>query len=143
MKNILFYFLLIFPAGATLAQKADGLVNSKRFQFIANSITPLSSPTVLLTQPFNVVVKNDTLIASLPVQADPDKQVRIENTDKNFQAQVSSKKTRSGYDVTVSFLGATAPAQYSFEIARNGTATLRITGNGRPEVSYGGYIRGL
>jgi hypothetical protein len=121
------------------------MVDSSRFDFIAERVNPLRGSTRYLTSPYDVIVKKDSVVCYLPFfgrayQAPVDlSKGGIEFTSTNFSYQSNSKD--QSWDVLIKPNDYQNVQQLLFNISANGTATLNVVNTNRDPISFYGYIQ--
>lgn len=121
------------------------MVDSSRFDFVAERVNPLRGSTRYLTSPYDVIVKKDSVVCYLPFfgrayQAPVDlSKGGIEFTSTNFSYQSNSKD--GSWDVLVKPNDYQNVQQLLFNISANGTATLNVVNTNRDPISFYGYIQ--
>jgi hypothetical protein len=121
------------------------MVDSSRFVFVAERVSPLRGRTRYLTSRYDVVVKKDSITCFLPffgrafeAPVDPSKG-GIQFTSTRFSYNVSPKNNNQ-WQVTI------RPNDYSdvqelfFNIFDNGTATLNVVNTHRDPISFSGHM---
>ncbi len=157
MKNSIVYLLLplllaacshtrVSQDSATTAAQVDSLVDSKSFQFTAQSVQPLGSRSRMLSTLYFVRVDNNKLTVDLPYMGraysapmnTAESPLRFESTDFDYSIE-KNKKSRSllirphGIDVQ----------QLQFNIFDNGTTYLNVVSTSRQAISFNGYMQTL
>jgi Domain of unknown function (DUF4251) len=122
------------------------MVDSQRFIFEAQSVTPLRGHFRNLTSSYNVRVTEDTLQSYLPYfgrayspPVDPT-QSDLEFTSTDFSYTVSPFK-KNGWQIVIKPKDKSGIQQYLFTIFDNGNATLRVISTSRDAISFNGYVR--
>jgi hypothetical protein len=151
MKNFRFIVLLLICLGLTTLshaqQKTAGdikrMVESKTFVFKAESASPVSSGTRLLSPGYDVRVSGESVRADLPfygrAQTIPignDGGIRFNSSSFDYKV----KATKKGWQVTVNLKDISHVQQLYFYIYDNGTATLDVMNIHRDNISFRGYI---
>jgi hypothetical protein len=121
------------------------IVDSSRFVFVAERVTPLRGATRYLTSRYDVVVKKDTISSFLPffgrafqAPMDPSKG-GIQFTSTNFSYNVNPKNNDQ-WEVTIRPNDYPDVQQLFFNIFDNGTATLNVVSTHRDPISFSGHI---
>src|SRR5687767_9610598 len=118
MKQMLSFSLVLMMFSALLstdafAQKSDEksdeikqLIDSKRFEFIAQSMTPTSGRMRQLTSYYSLIVKPDTLLSDLPYAGraysapmDPTS-TGVSFTSTSYDYKISDRK-KGGWDIEI------------------------------------------
>ena len=122
------------------------MAESKHFNFIAQTVTPLRGRFRNLTTIYNVRVSNDTLISYLPffgrayTATINETESPLNFTSTDFSYTVTQHK-KSGWDIVIRPKDNTTIQQYSFTIFSNGTANLNVINTSRDPISFTGYIQ--
>ncbi|MEP6711613.1 MAG: DUF4251 domain-containing protein, partial [Ferruginibacter sp.] len=121
------------------------LVDSQRYIFIAESVSPLGSERRQLTSAYFLQVTKDTITCDLPyfgraytasigVSAGG-----FQFTSTEFDYKISAgKKKRENVDIKIKDTYDTK--QLSLVVFENGYASLNVISNNRQSISYSGYI---
>lgn len=121
------------------------LLNSKSFEFIANTAIPLSGPTKnLVGSNYSITFSPEMVISNMPFYGRAysgmimgrDKGMRFKGVPENFTL-INSK---NGYEVTTSVKGENDTYVISISTGNSGFATLSISSNDRGTISYQGEI---
>ncbi len=123
----------------------ETLLNSKNFEFIANTAIPLSGPTRnLVGSNYSITFTPKMVVSNMPFYGNAysgmalgrDKGMRFKgkpedfnvvNTGKGFEASASDKGENDSYFISIS-------------VGNSGFATLSISSNDRATISYQGEI---
>lgn len=165
MKKFLIVFktILFFPllAGITAsAQNTDkqqkqnaketsikNLVDSQRYVFVAQSVTPMSGRTRQLTSQYDLRVTRDTVAAFLPYfgrayTAPPigSTEGGIKFTSKDFQ-YTAKEGIKGGWDVYIQTKDANDTYRINLSISKTGYGNLQVNSNNRQPISFYGYIK--
>ncbi|MDP2687007.1 MAG: DUF4251 domain-containing protein [Aequorivita sp.] len=155
MKALRIFFALIFLfmfGNANAQDKTEKtqssiatLLNSKSFEFIANTAIPLSGPTKnLVGSNYSITFSPEMVISNMPFYGRAysgmimgrDKGMRFKGVPENFTL-INSK---NGYEVTTSVKGENDTYVISISTGNSGFATLSISSNDRGTISYQGEI---
>lgn len=152
---LFFLILILFPAcsGTKETLKSNtgnssvkNWVETKKFTFEAQSVTPLRGNFRTLTSPYDVVVKSDTLRSYLPyfgraynAPFNATESV-LDFTSTNLSYSVSPHK-KGGWNIVIRPKDKPEIEQYSFTIFNNGSANLNITFASRDPISFNGRIQ--
>ncbi|HET7118060.1 MAG TPA: DUF4251 domain-containing protein [Hanamia sp.] len=154
IKFLLSAFLLSFLLSQCSSSKkvvklnsdeVKNMVNSSRFVFVANRVTPLRGRTRFLTSYYDVVVKKDSLTTFLPffgrafqAPMDPSKG-GIQFISTNFTYNVTTKNNNE-WDIIIKPNDYADVQQLYFNIFDNGTANLNVVNTHRDPISFSGHI---
>ena len=126
----------------------QNIIQNQRFIFTAESVTPMRGTIKILTTPYDVTVKKDTLISYLPYfgrayqapisQTD----VGVKFTSTKYEYSVLPGKKNS-WEVKIVPRDNTDIRQMNFNIFNDGSATLDILSNFRDAISYRGRIAAI
>lgn len=127
------------------ATDTEALVGGRRFEFIAESASPLRGRTIFLSPGYSFSVLPDSIISHLPYYGrayqapmDPNSAgIRFTSTDFSY----SGKPRKRGWDIEIKPKDVQNAPQIYLSIAPNGHASLRITSFERQSISFNGYIR--
>lgn len=130
------------------SSKVQNLVNDQRFIFTAESMTPLRGRMQILTTPYDVIVKKDTLICYLPyfgrayqVPSNPNN-VGVQFTSNKYDYTFSPAKKNS-WEIKLVPKDMTDIREMTLDIYNDGSAYLNILSNFRDAISYKGYISAI
>ena len=154
--NIYIAFVMIFIfSQCSTAQKNKGnkdseifknMLESKHFDFVAQTVTPLRGQFRNLTSLYDVSVSNDSLVSYLPyfgraytAPLNPTES-GLDFTSTNFSYSITPHK-KSGWYVVLKPKDNTAVQQFTFTIYNNGTASLNVISTSRDAISFNGYIQ--
>ena len=145
------FVLFIFGSAAAQekTEKAkssiEELLNSKNFEFIANTAIPLSGPTRdLVASNYSITFTPEMVISNMPfygraysgMALGRDKGMRFEGKPENFTVTNAKK----GYEVSTEVKGENDTYFISITTGHAGFATLSISSNDRGTISYQGEI---
>src|SRR5215203_3189394 len=148
-KNFLFS-VLVFANSTIHAQDKDSerrsLVESKRFVFKAQSVSPASAPLRQLNgDNYDLKVLGDSLVSYLPyfgrayTAPTPGTTGGYNFTSTKFD-YTSKNRKKGGWDITLKPKDVTDFREFGLTISQNGTASLRALSNNRQLISYNGFI---
>lgn len=150
----IFYAVLFFlTIGSVAAQDTPEriqtsiktLLNSKNFEFIANTAIPLSGPPKnLVGSNYSITFSPEMVISNMPfygraysgMQLGRDKGMRFAGMPENFRVT----NTKNGYEVNTQIKGENDTYIVSITMGNSGFATLSISSNDRSSISYQGEI---
>lgn len=153
MKRLLFYiFPLVMLSHFSLAQDeksteggAAKLIQSRRFEFVAESAHPLRGRTIFLSPGYTLTVSGDSLISDLPYYGrayqatlDPD-DAGIKFTSSDYAYDVKEK--RKGWDISLKPNDVRPGPQMSLSVSSDGHASLRVIMVDRQTISFNGQVR--
>jgi len=126
-------------------QEIKGLIEAKRYVFIAQSATPMGGRFIQLTSPYDLKVRPDSVISYLPYYGraysaplDPSKG-GIQFTSTDFEYTQAARK-KGGWEILIKPKDVRDPRQLSLTIGAGGNATLQVVSNDRQAISFNGYI---
>ena len=122
-----------------------GLIDAKRYVFIAQSATPMGGRFVQLTSDYDLKIRPDSVISYLPYYGrsysaplDPT-QSGIQFTSTDFEYTQKARK-KGGWDIVIKPKDVRDPRQLSLTVSEGGNATLQVVSNDRQAISFSGYI---
>ena len=121
------------------------LVQSKKFDFVAQTAIPTSGRTINLTSLYNVRLSGDTLISDLPyfgrayVAPMNPSEGGIHFTSTQFSYDIKERK-KGGWDVTLLPRDTKDVRQMYLTISQEGYASLQVGSENRQNISFNGYI---
>ncbi|QQX75467.1 MULTISPECIES: DUF4251 domain-containing protein [Aequorivita] len=162
MKKRIFLFIALFcftlsslnaqnkttktqPTAETEQTQTEILLNSKNFEFIANTAIPLSGPTKnLVGSNYSITFTPEMVTSNMPFYGRAysgmimgrDKGMRFKGKPEDFI--ITSAK--NGYNVTTTIKGETDIYVISISVGYSSFATLSISSNDRGTISYQGEI---
>jgi hypothetical protein len=128
--------------------QVQNVLQNQRFIFTAESVTPMRGTIKVLTTPYDVTVKKDTLVSFLPYfgrayQAPMNPtDVGVQFTSTKFEYSVMPAKKNS-WEVKIVPKDNTDIREMNFTIFNDGTASLNILSNFRDAISYRGHIAAI
>ncbi len=145
-------FVLFIFGNATAQEKTEKakssieeLLNSKSFEFIANTAIPLSGATRdLVGSGYSITFSPEMVVSNMPfygraysgMNMGRDKGMRFKGIPENFTV-VNSK---NGYEVSTKVKGENDTYVILITTGNSGFATLSISSNDRGTISYHGEI---
>ena len=127
-------------------QEISNMLNSKRFMFIAERVNPLRGSSRILTSPYDVIVKPDTLNCYLPyfgrayeAPLDPSKG-GLDFKSHSFSYNITVKN-KDEWQVYISPKDEPGVQQLYFQVFGNGTTTLNVVNTNRDPISFYGHIK--
>lgn len=160
-RNILFAVLFCFILGGVNAQdktakaqlapkaeqsKTEVLLNSKTFEFIANTMYPMGqSSKNLVGSDYSVTFSPEMIISNMPfygrsysaMAIGKDKGMRFKGAPEDFTVE----KIRRGYEVKTTVKNDRDTFSLLLTVSDSGYATLSISTNNRETISYHGEVR--
>ena len=123
-----------------------GLLESKRYEFVAQSMTPHGGRLRQLTSYYNVIITPDSVNADLPYVgraysasvSTTDVGIKFISTEFDY---TSKDRKKGGWDVTIKPKGVTDVQQLFFTVYKDGTAYLQVTSNNRQGISFNGHVQ--
>jgi hypothetical protein len=120
-------------------------VETKNFVFQAQSASPQGGRFIQLTSPYDVRIKNDTLVTFLPyfgrafvAPINPaEGGIRFNST--SFDYTVENRK-KGGWNVLITPQDARDVRLLQFIITETGNATLQVLSNNRQPITFNGFI---
>lgn len=151
--RILYTLVVLFIFGSTTAQNntekphtsIETLLNSKNFEFIANTALPLGKPPKnLVGSNYSITFSPEMVISNMPFYGRAysgmimgrDKGMRFKGKPEDFI--ITSAK--NGYNVTTTVKGETDIYVISISVGYSSFATLSISSNDRGTISFQGEI---
>ena len=121
------------------------LVESKRFVFTVQSISPLRGGSRQATSTWDLTIKPDSLVSYLPyfgrafaASMDPT-QNGLNFTSTDFQYSMQRAK-KNGWNITILPKDANDVQKMTLSIGSTGYGTLQVVSNNRDPISFYGYI---
>jgi hypothetical protein len=120
-------------------------IDSQRFTFVAESVTPMRGGTRFLSSPYDVYVSKDSVVAFLPyfgrsTSAPADlSEGGIKFTSTRFSYKADNRPDR--WDIMIKPGDTRDAQQFLFTIFRNGKANLQVTSNSRDMITFAGRIK--
>jgi hypothetical protein len=142
------FFLNAQNSSKTKAQEIADLVNSQKYMFVAQFVSPMSGSTRILTSDYDLTVTKENIIAYLPyfgrAYTAPigNSDVGIKFTSEKFDYKITpGKKGRKIVDIVTKDAGSSN--RLSLTIFSNGNATLDVITSNKQPISYSGYITAI
>lgn len=158
--NLLFAAILCFTLGTATAQEKDlkantnqetaqasdilNLLNSKEFEFTANTAFPLTGgPKNLVGSGYSITFSSEMVVSYMPYYGRGysgmalvrDKGMRFQGKPENF----SLRKNKS-YEVNLTVAVENDTYSISMSVSDSGNANLTISSNNRGTISYQGEV---
>jgi hypothetical protein len=148
----LFFSGSLFYSGQLHAQNTDRSskiavqIESKQFTFVARSVKPFRGSLRFLNDPYDVIVRPDSVISYLPFfgesQSAPmsssDGGIKFTSTKFDYKFE-KGKKDR--WNIEINFQDQDATRKFNFTIFDNGKASLDVTSTYRDPISFDGEIK--
>ena len=151
--NILAIALLAGVGYAQDAQKnseatkdTKALLDSQRFEFVAESANPLKGRSIHLSPGYTFIVLPDSVVSDLPYygrafQASFDtRDAGIKFISTDFDYAVKPRK-KNGWDISIKPKDVRHAPQIYLSVSTSGTGSLRISSVDRESISFTGYLR--
>ncbi len=127
-------------------EKIKNLVESRVYDFIAQSATPMSGRIRYLNTDYSLELRQDSMAADLPyfgrAYAAPinpaEGGIRFKSSD--FQYEIKDARN-GGWNIKIKPKDVPDIQQLIMQISANGYATLQVTSTNRQAISFNGYIR--
>jgi hypothetical protein len=126
-------------------ERVQKMILSKRFVFIAQSVSPTGGPTRQLTSTYTLKVLQDTVISDLPYFGRV-YQPSIGSSDggikfisHGFEYTAEDRK-RGGWDITIKTNDVRNSPRVYLTISGDGNTTTRVSSTDRQAISYYGHI---
>lgn len=124
----------------------QNLLNSKNYEFIAQTALPVGGRAINLTSAYDVQVLGYTVISDLPyfgrafvAPIDPS-DGGIHFTSNEFGYSLKERK-KGGWDIAILPKDAKDIRQMLLNVTESGYGTLQVISNDRQQISFNGYIR--
>ncbi|MEP7142615.1 MAG: DUF4251 domain-containing protein [Ferruginibacter sp.] len=134
---------------ATVKEVAiKNLIDSQRYVFHAENVTPMSGRQRFLTSDYIVNISKDTIISDLPyfgrAYSAPinSGEGGIKFTSTDFGYEIIPRK-KGGWDITIKPKDVPDVQRLTMTIFENGTASLQVTSTNRQPISFNGYVTKL
>jgi hypothetical protein len=151
--RIFYSLFVLFIFGSAAAQEKteksnssiETLLNSKNFEFIANTAIPLTGATRdLVGSDYSITFTPEMVISNMPFYGRAysgmaygrDKGMRFKGKPENFNITNSDK----GYEITVTVKGESDTYVISISAGNSSFATLSISSDDRGTITYQGEI---
>lgn len=151
--RIFYTLLVLFIFGSATAQveiekapnSIETLLNSKNFEFIANTMIPMSGGTKnLVGSNYSITFTPEMIVSNMPfygraysgMALNRDKGMRFKGKPESFIIT----NTEKGFDINAEVNGENDTYFISITAGNSGFATLSISSNDRGTISYQGEI---
>jgi hypothetical protein len=142
------FTVFLHAQGSKDAKKEEiqNLVESKHFMFVAQSALPLSEGVRILTSPYDVRLKGDTVESYLPyygrafsaVIGTTDQGLTFTSTQSDYDQKPAKK---GGWTITIKPKGQNIVQNMVFLVSESGSTSLQVNCRDRQAISYNGYIQ--
>jgi hypothetical protein len=154
MKPLKYLLALVFLNGPCSAQDQSAaqstgvkeLIESRRFEFVAQTANPLRGRVINLTSEYTFTVLPDTIMSHLPyfgrayqARLDPD-DAGITFTSTDFSYNVKERK-KGRWDIAIKPKDVMNAPNANLSVSPNGYASLHIISTDRQAISFRGVIR--
>ena len=126
-------------------QAIQTMTSDRRFVFQAQSASPMKGGTRQLSPGYTIVVKGDTVDCYLPyygraysASINPS-DAGIKFTSSDYEYIVNERK-KGGFDITIAPKDVHNSVKVYLSVARNGSASARVTSSDRQPISFNGYL---
>ncbi|MBA4055591.1 MAG: hypothetical protein C0490_12830 [Marivirga sp.] len=152
---IIHLFFVVFTTGITTVTAQDSnetsiqsLIDTKRFVFQVQSVSPARGGLRQLSPGYTLVVLPDTIISELPyfgrayqATINPsDAGIKFTSTD--FQYELKNRK-KGGWDIKIRPKDKGKAHQLFLTITTTGRASMRISSSDRESISYNGFVEAV
>jgi hypothetical protein len=139
-------FLVLAPFTGKSQDSVKEMVESKRFIFEAQSMTPLKGNFRTLTPGYTLKVSPDTVAADLPYVGRA-YQANYGSSDggMKFTAtkfEYTSKEKKKGWTANINTKEVSGNPKVIIEVFTNGNARVVITSTNRESITYNGVLKG-
>ncbi|WP_336515539.1 DUF4251 domain-containing protein [Pollutibacter soli] len=121
------------------------MIDAKKFEFIAQSMTPTSGRMRQLTSYYSLIVKPDTLNSDLPYAGraysapmDP-AATGVSFISTSYDYKITDRK-KGGWDIEIRPKDVNTVQTMQLTVYDNGSAYLRVQSNQRQPISYNGTV---
>ena len=149
MKYLAFFVWFVLIANGTYAQEEPALrdqIKNQRFEFLAESASPLRGRMIFLTPGYNLKVSKDSVVSNLPyygrayqANLDPSK-AGITFTSTDFEYSKKDRK-KGGWELTIKAKDQQNSPQIFITVSPNGSASVRVNATDRQSISYNGRVK--
>ncbi len=120
-------------------------VDNRRFSFLAQNATPTGGRNRILTTPYSLALRGDTLVADLPyfgraytsTYGSTDNGIRFRTTQFTCTATPGKK---NGWDFVIVPKDQAAASRLYLSISTDGYGTLSVQSNNRQAISFYGTV---
>jgi len=149
MKNtysILFLTMMLTPITGMSQGSVKEMVDSKRFVFQAQSMTPLRGSMRTLSPGYTLKVSPDTITSDLPyagraytaAYGSTDGGMKFKATDFDYTV----KEKKKGWSINIITKKVTGSPRVIISVFDNGNASIVISSSDRDSITYNGVING-
>ena len=145
LVSLIVLLVALAPITGNSQTAVKDMIESKRFVFEAQSMSPVKGSLRTLTPGYTIRVSPDTVVADLPYvgrayQAGYGSDGGIKFTATKFEYSVKDKK--KGWTANIETKEVTGSPRLIFSVFENGTARVVVYSNDRESISYSGIIKG-
>ena len=141
-----FFTIVLHAQQQDKAALIEKKIREKNFVFMANSLTPMSGRLRILTDPYDVTVKPDSIISFLPYFGRVDiapvnsRDGGIMFTSTQF-SYTSEKGKKDSWNIEIKLKDQRNASTFNFIIYDNGEASLNVLSPYRDAISFRGEIK--
>lgn len=154
MKYLLSLFVALLAIGSGYGQQSEAeastdiesLIESRQFEFVAESANPMRGRTIFLSPGYTLTVQPDSLVSFLPyygrayqANMDPSKAgIKFNSTDFEY---VEKPRKKRRWEIEMRPKDVAHSPQVHLWVHDNGQASMRVTLIDRESIAFQGYIR--
>lgn len=156
MKYLKYILPLVFIAGFSNAQDKEkqsdettdikSIIESGRFEFVAESASPMRGRTINLSSGYTFTVLPDTVVSDLPYYGrayqatlgTDEAGIKFISTD--FSYSVKDRK-KGGWNITIKPKDVRNSPQTNLSVSPGGYASVNIISTDRQSISFNGFIK--
>ncbi len=120
-------------------------IENRRYNFIAQNVMPTGGRNRILTTPYSLALKGDTLDADLPYFgraytasiSSPDAGIRFTTTDFTYSATAGKKQ---GWEIVLVPKNQGSASRMYLSISVDGYASLSVQSNNRQSINFNGTV---
>ena len=144
--SILLLLIMLAPIKGISQGSVKEMVDSKRFVFQAQSMTPLKGSMRTLSPGYTMKVSPDTITSDLPY-AGRAFQASYGSTDGGMKFKATDfdytvKEKKNGWTINIITKKITGSPRVMISVFDNGNATIVISSTDRDSITYYGVING-
>ena len=144
--SILFLLMMLTPITGISQGSVKEMVDSKRFVFQAQSMTPLRGSMRTLSPGYTLKVSPDTITSDLPyagraytaAYGSTDGGMKFKATDFDYTV----KEKKKGWSINIITKKVTGSPRVIISVFDNGNASIVISSSDRDSITYNGVING-
>jgi len=146
INSILLFLIMLAPIKGISQGSVKEMVDSKRFVFQAQSMTPLKGGMRTLSPGYTLKVSPDTITSDLPY-AGRAFSAAYGSTDggmkfKATQFDYTVKEKKKGWTINIITKQVSGSPRVMISVFENGNATIVISSSDRDSITYNGVING-